>query len=99
MSKFSVTANEINTAISTLTSDNNEFRARVSELEGLQQELASQWTGDANTAFNASFTADKGQWATFATLVDNYISALQNILTTYNQAEATNTSTAKTRTY
>ena len=99
MSKFQVTARELNSAISTLTADNAEFKRRVAELQELQQELAAEWKGDANTAFNQAFQADKGQWDAFANLVDNYVATLQSILQQYENAEATNLSTAQNRRY
>lgn len=99
MSTFNVTASELQSAISTLQEDNSQFRSRLAELLNKQQELASQWQGDANTAFNNAFNSDKGQWDTFASLVDQYIQALQEILKIYETAESTNTATAQSRTY
>ena len=99
MSRFTLTAQEIQTAATQLQSNNGEFRNRVNELLTLQQELSSQWQGDANTAFTAAFNSDKGQWDAFAQLMDQYIEALQSIKQTYEAAEATNVSTAATRTY
>lgn len=99
MSTFNVTASELQSAISTLQEDNTQFRSRLSELLNKQQELAGQWQGDANTAFNNAFNSDKGQWDSFASLVDQYIQALQEILKIYETAESTNTMTAQNRTY
>lgn len=99
MSKFTVTASEMQTAISELNSANSEFKNRVAELETAQQELASMWQGDANTAFNNAFLNDKSQWSTFASLVDQYIQTLGTILKTYETAESTNTDTARSRSY
>lgn len=99
MSKFTVSAAEMQSAISELSSANNEFKNRVNELEAAQKELAGQWQGDANTAFNNAFLRDKGQWSAFANLVDQYISALSGIKTQYEKAEAANSSTAKSRNY
>ena len=55
MSKYTVTASEMQNAINELNSANSEFKNRVSELEAAQQELAGMWQGDANTAFNTAF--------------------------------------------
>ena len=97
--RLTVTAGELRAAIADLTDKNEMFRNKVGELETLQQELASQWQGDANTAFNNAFQNDKGQWVAFQNLVAQYIQALQNILTIYEQAEETNRATASNRTY
>lgn len=99
MSMINVTASELQTAISTLQEENSQFRSRLAELLNKQQELASQWQGDANTAFNNAFNSDKGQWDSFASLVDQYIQALQEIKEIYERAEAANTGTAQSRTY
>ena len=97
MAKFQVTTAELKAAIADLQEKNGTFKNKVSELEQSQQALRAQWQGDANTAFNTAFENDKAQWTTFSTLIDQYIQALQTILQTYEQAEATNTSTASNR--
>lgn len=99
MAKFQVTTAELKAAIADLQEKNGTFKNKVSELEQSQQALRAQWQGDANTAFNTAFENDKAQWTTFSTLIDQYIQALQTIMQTYEQAEATNTSTATTRSY
>ena len=99
MAKFQVTTAELKAAIADLQEKNGTFKNKVSELEQSQQALRAQWQGDASTAFNTAFENDKAQWTTFSTLIDQYIQALQTILRTYEQAEATNTSTASNRSY
>ena len=99
MSKFNVTASELQTVITSLSESNGQFRNRVNELVAKQQELTGQWQGDANVAFDTAFNADKGQWDTFIALVDQYVEALKQIKQIYETAEGTNTSTATTRTY
>lgn len=99
MAKFQVTTAELKAAIADLQEKNGTFKNKVSELEQSQQALRAQWQGDANTAFNTAFENNKAQWTTFSTLIDQYIQALQTILQTYEQAEATNTSTASNRSY
>ena len=99
MAKFQVTTAELKAAIADLQEKNGTFKNKVSELEQSQKALRAQWQGDANTAFNTAFENDKAQWTTFSTLIDQYIQALQTILQTYEQAEATNTSTASNRSY
>ena len=99
MAKFQVTTAELKAAIADLQEKNGTFKNKVSELEQSQQALRAQWQGDANNAFNTAFENDKAQWTTFSTLIDQYIQALQTILQIYEQAEATNTSTATNRSY
>lgn len=99
MPRFTVTAQELQGAISDLSTSNGEFKSRVSELLTVQQELNGQWQGEANNAFNNAFNNDKGQWDSFARLMDQYIETLQSIKQTYEGAEQTNIGTATTRTY
>lgn len=99
MAKFQVTTAELKAAIADLQEKNSTFKNKVSELEQSQQALRAQWQGDANTAFNTAFENDKAQWTTFSNLIDQYIQALQTIMQTYEQAEATNTATATNRSY
>ena len=99
MSKYSLTAQELASAISELSSSNAQFKSRVADLQSKQSALAGMWQGDANSAFNAAFNSDKGQWDAFAQLMDRYIETLQSIKATYEAAEATNVQTAATRSY
>lgn len=99
MSKFSVTASELNNTVSTLVEDNNQFRARVNDLMTCANELATMWQGEANTRFNNALNSDQERWTEFANLIDQYAEALRQILQTYATAEEQNTSTASTRTY
>lgn len=99
MPKMTLSKPELQSTIEELKTQNSEFKKCVSELQSTQQELSGQWKGDANTAFNNAFNSDATQWTAFATLIDQYIAALNTIMTTYDTAEATNTATATTRTY
>ena len=99
MSRFTVAASELTNAVSVLAEDNNQFRARVSDLMNCAQELASMWQGEANTRFNTALNSDQERWAEFAALIDQYAEALQQILQTYATAEEQNSSTATTRSY
>lgn len=99
MSKYQVTKAELQSVINELKTQNQDFKTRVTELQSAQQELGSQWQGEANTAFNTAFQNDAGQWTSFANLVDQYIEALTTIMTTYELAEDVNTATARVRSY
>ena len=99
MSKYSLTAQELQSAIGELEASNSQFKSRVADLSSKQGALAGMWQGDANTAFNAAFNSDKGQWDAFAQLMDRYIETLQGIKQTYEAAEATNVQIAVTRSY
>lgn len=87
MSQVTLTYSEMSSAISNLSASNEQFVQRVNDLVNIQQEVASMWKGDSNTAFNNRFEADKGQWNQFASLINQYIEALNRILQTYQDAE------------
>lgn len=99
MSRFTVTAAELSNTVSTLNEDNNQFRARVSDLLNCASELASMWQGEANDRFNAALNTDQERWVEFAALIDQYNEAMVNIIQIYNNAEEGNTATAATRSY
>lgn len=99
MSRFTVAASELTNAVSVLAEDNNQFRARVSDLMNCAQELASMWQGEANNRFNTALNTDQERWHEFAALIDQYNEALQQIIQVYNNAEESNVSTASTRAY
>lgn len=99
MSRFSVTAAELNNTVQVLVEDNNQFRARVSDLMNCASELASMWQGEANNKFNMALNTDQERWAEFAALIDQYAEALNVIGQTYARAEEANAATAATRTY
>ena len=97
--KLEVTTSQLQAAIADLSEKNQNFLTKVNELNSLQAELATQWSGDANTAFNTAYNNDKDKWMEFSRLVDSYITALSNIRTIYDNTEGTNTATASNRTY
>ena len=99
MSRFTVTASELTNAVSVLAEDNNQFRARVSELMNCAQELASMWQGEANDTFNMTLATDQERWVAFAALVDNYVETLREIVRYYQAAEAEIVEIASHRTY
>ena len=97
--QYVVTSAQLTQVQYQLTTYNDEFLRRVSDLEKLQQQLKGMWQGDANNAFDAAFNNDKQQWTKFAALMKQYIEALGKIAAAYDKAESTNVETAKKRTY
>lgn len=99
MSRTTLTASQMQNAINELNASNNEYKARVNEMGEAQQTLMGTYQGDAANAFNAAFQGDFAKWGEFAALIDQYVEALSEILTIYNETEAANTEIAKNRTY
>lgn len=99
MAKFEVSTAELNNAVTKLTEKKNAFQQKLSELLTQQEQLASQWSGDASTAFAQAFQSDKTQWDKFAGVLETYIQTLQAISRTYDNAETRNKQTATKRTF
>lgn len=90
MSKYEVSTQEINKAISLLTEKSCLLKTRIAELLALQENLSTQWSGDASQAFSASFRSDHSQWVRFTQVLDNYIHTLLQISMLYDNTEARN---------
>lgn len=99
MADFSVTLTELKTKTDTLEQYNENFKAKLAELQETEAALINMWEGDAKDAFHSAFTKDLVQMNNFHTTVGAYVTGLRNIQTNYVNAEAQNTETATTRTY
>lgn len=99
MAEILVTSAQLRKAAEELQQLNTQFKARTDDLNSKEMELKSMWEGQANDAFHAAFQKDKSQWDVFYNTIIEYVNALNQIAAKYDQAEATNTQTATTRTY
>lgn len=99
MSSFKVTTGTLASQAEELNSLNGQFRSAVEQLSSTEMSLKGMWEGEANDAFHAAFTTDKGKMDEFYNLILQYIEKLNSIATRYNQAEAANTQIASNRTY
>lgn len=99
MAEILVTAATIRNKAQELENLNEQFKARVAELENQEASLNSMWEGDANTAFHNAFQRDKSQMTNFYNLIIQYVQTLENIAAEYERAEALNTETGNTRAY
>ncbi len=82
--------------IDQLTSLNGEFRQKFENIRTEHNTLVSKWEGPASTAFQENFRREEPSFENFATAIEEYVHALENILATYEAAEATNTNIAST---
>lgn len=99
MAKFEVSTAQQRNVISSLQSANQQFQQRVADLKNKETELSAMWKGDSNTAFRQAFANDATAWDKFYNLMNQYIQALEKISQAYEQAENTNVSTARTRSF
>ncbi len=82
--------------IDELTNLNKEFRTKADEIRAEQKTLTTKWKGDASTAFQDNFQKEEPNFENFATTIDEYIRALEDILASYEAAEEQNKSIAST---
>lgn len=99
MALIRVTSAQLRAQAEALRTTNQNFKAQVNSLEEKEASLNSMWDGDANDAFHKAFSQDKVQMDNFYNAIMQYITVLENIADKYDQAEATNASTASTRNY
>lgn len=99
MSSFRVTTSSLTSQAEELTALNGQFRSAIEQLSTTELSLRGMWEGEANDAFHAAFTTDKGKMEQFYNLIIQYIEKLNMIAMRYNQTEATNTQIATNRTY
>lgn len=99
MAEILVTSATVRSKAQELQNLNEQFKAKVSELENQEANLNNMWQGQANDAFHNAFQRDKTQMTNFANLIMQYVSTLLNIASEYEKAETMNTSTGNMRTY
>ncbi|MBO5373339.1 MAG: WXG100 family type VII secretion target [Lachnospiraceae bacterium] len=96
---ITVTTGQIEAKAGELKKLNADFKKRIEELVTEEKALNAMWDGEANDAFHQSFNNDIIQMNNFYNAIEQYVAKLNEIATTYNNAEAKNLSTASTRKY
>ena len=76
-----------------------QFKAKATDLGEKENTLCSMWEGLARDAFHQAFLRDRQQMDAFNQLIEQYIQALLDIATRYEQAEARNRELAASRNY
>ncbi len=99
MGLINVSAATLRTKAEELANLNSTLKTNINELETSEQNLTTMWEGQTKDAFHNAFHSDKVQMDNFSRLIDNYVAALENVATKYEQAENTNLNTASTRSY
>ena len=97
MSMFRVSSSELRQKADQLEQMNAQFKAAVESLANQEQSLATMWEGEAQKAFRNAFNNDRQQFENFYAGIAKYIQALRDAADQYDQAEAKNLNTAKTR--
>ena len=99
MAMIRVTSSRLREAAESLQKLNSQFKNRSEELQGKEKALSQMWEGQAQTAFHGAFMRDSHQMEAFHSLINQYIRALLEIASRYEQAEARNTEIAGSRSY
>lgn len=99
MAEIKVTPSEVRRKAEELRELNQQFKAKVENLVAAEQNLSSQWEGEANRTFHDAFNRDKGQWDSFYNHIQQYAQALEQIAAEYEKKEAMNAEIAGRRSY
>lgn len=99
MSRFRVSATELNAKAEQLRELNAQFRSEVSALEEQEQSLVGMWEGEAKNAFDQAFKNDKIQMDRFYNAIEVYAMRLESAAAKYAQTENQNVEIATTRNY
>lgn len=99
MALIRVSAQEMKAKAEELRNLNANFKSTTDDLQNVEGNLTSMWSGDANTAFHNAFTRDKIQMDNFYNAINSYVMSLLDIVSRYENAEAKNAQTASKRNY
>ena len=98
MGAFSVTSSEMTKRTTELRSKNQSLKKQITKLRDSKEALNSTWDGSAK-AFSSAVESDVSQMTNFSNLIEQYCSALDNIIANYETTEATNANTVAQRKY
>lgn len=99
MAEIFLTGTELQAKAEELASFNANFKSQVDDLESQETALVGMWEGEAKEAFHGAFGKDKIQMTNFYNAIAQYVTALNNIATQYNNAEVKNVQIANERKY
>ena len=89
MGAFSVTSSEMTKRTTELRSKNQSLKKQITKLRDSKEALNSTWDGSAKKAFSSAVESDVSQMTNFSNLIEQYCSALDNIIANYETTEAT----------
>ena len=98
-SEIRVTSTELRARKDELIQLNQKFTETANNMETTVHTLEGSWEGESHDAFYAAFNTDKGKMTTFSGAIEQYTTALEQIIAKYEAAEAQNVSIASSRTY
>ena len=90
---------DLERVMSELRGLNRDLDGMINRMISEQRRVDAMWDGEANTAFNNNFNQDIRQFHNFRHVVDQYVTALEEIKRNYEVAEQQNTRIARDRSY
>ena len=99
MAEILTTSAQLRSKAEELSNINAKFKQQVDQLESTETALVSMLEGDSKEAFHGAFNNDKVQMHNFYNAIAQYVSALNQIATNYDNAEKANVEVGTTRTY
>lgn len=98
MAEIMVTASEVHNRAEQLQNLNTQFKSKLETLVSRETALVSKWEGEAREAFHNAFNTDKVKMEEFHAVIGEYVTALNQIATNYEQAESKALAQASSRT-
>lgn len=90
MKSFSVESTGLMNGIDSLSRRNEELGIQIKKMQESKEALNATWDGVAKNTFSATVDNDVAKMNNFMKLIEQYCSALKNIMTNYQNAEAEN---------
>ena len=98
MALIQVTSQQLRDKAAELRNQNNNVKSQIENLRAQENSLSGMWEGEARESFRNAFQQDIAKMNEFVSAIEQYATALVNIATEYDNAEAKNVSTASSRT-
>lgn len=99
MAEFSVTTSNLRQKAEELSNLNQQFMNQVNTLEETENSLNGMWEGEARNSFHTAFQRDVTQMHNFYNAIAQYVAAIENSATNYENAENKNIELANNRSY
>lgn len=93
MAQFEIRPMEMEQTAREIDAKINEWQNSVNRLYQYASELDAMWEGDANEAFNKTFSADRPKYNNLTNLMSEYKNAILKAVQEYREAEAMNSKT------
>ena len=87
MAKITITPESLRNRASSLGNQNQTHRDTYSRINSLIQNLVSEWTGEAQTAFLMAFEGNKPTFEKFGTDIDSFVKLMNDAANRMEQTD------------